>query len=302
MIAKITRYVLIHSLFCLPTSCDFVPWNSGDDTENDPPEIYELDDTKEIVSSGLTRTFHIHLPSRTPGLPVVFALHGGGETGVIIKGYSGFDASADSLGFIIVYPEAHKPFGWGDEPVAIDVNQTIDDIRFISDIILKLEEDLQIDRSRIFATGFSAGGFLSYALAAHMPDRIAAIAPMAASMSPINADDYPEDAAIPALVIQGTQDSAVLWEGSENANFPYLSQEAVLQILLRNNGCADIPDTELLPPKFEGIDVRRERYPDPDGIDAVQRIVIEGGDHYYPSMLFDVPELILSFFREISSG
>ena len=283
-------------------SCDLNLWETSDSSKNDPPEIYQLDDTKEIISSGLNRTFHIHLPSRTPGLPVVFALHGGGESGIIFKGYSGFDDAADSLRFIIVYPEAYKPYAWGESPVFLDENTAVDDLRFIRDILLKLETDLKTDPTRVYATGFSAGGFLSYALAARLPDRFAACAPLAASMLPEIAGALVANARIPTLVIHGTDDSAVYWEGSNEEAFPYLSQDDVLDLLLRVHDCGEVPEITVLPQPFEELRVRHERYRNQAGVAPVQRIIIEGGDHYYPHMLFDVPSRILAFFREFAIG
>jgi poly(3-hydroxybutyrate) depolymerase len=57
--------------------------------------------------------------------------------------------------------------GWG---------QGAKDLEFFRAMIRKFEDELCIDKSRIFASGFSMGGSMSYALACAMPDTMRAIA------------------------------------------------------------------------------------------------------------------------------
>lgn len=61
------------------------------------------------------------------------------------------------------------------------MNQKVDDVGFVSDLIEDLAKNFPIDRKRVFATGISNGGMLSYRLACELSDKIAAIAPVAAT-------------------------------------------------------------------------------------------------------------------------
>jgi polyhydroxybutyrate depolymerase len=53
------------------------------------------------------------------------------------------------------------------------------DVTYVRRIIEQLETELKIDRSRIYATGLSAGGGMAFELALEAPDLVAAIAPVA---------------------------------------------------------------------------------------------------------------------------
>jgi len=53
------------------------------------------------------------------------------------------------------------------------------DVTYVRRILDQLETELKIDRSRVFATGLSAGGGMSFQLALEAPDLVAAIAPVA---------------------------------------------------------------------------------------------------------------------------
>ena len=53
------------------------------------------------------------------------------------------------------------------------------DVSYVRRILEQLETELAIDRKRIYATGLSAGGGMSFQLALEAPDLVAAIAPVA---------------------------------------------------------------------------------------------------------------------------
>jgi polyhydroxybutyrate depolymerase len=53
------------------------------------------------------------------------------------------------------------------------------DVSYVRKIVAQLETELKIDRKRIYATGLSMGGGMSFQLALEAPDLVAAIAPVA---------------------------------------------------------------------------------------------------------------------------
>ena len=60
-----------------------------------------------------------------------------------------------------------------------DWTTCVDDVGFVSAILDTLEQNLCIDLNRVFATGFSNGGLLTYQIAMSLSDRIAAVAAVA---------------------------------------------------------------------------------------------------------------------------
>ncbi len=116
------------------------------------------------------------------------ALHGGLGSGPQLENQSELSTKADQEHFIVVYPEGVvSNFGirtWnagGCCGFAMDNN--IDDVSFINQLLDTLIGRFLIDTTRIYVTGMSNGGFMAYRLACELSHRIAAIAPVACTMS-----------------------------------------------------------------------------------------------------------------------
>lgn len=153
----------------------------------------QQDQTITITSGGLQRSFDLHLPTGGPtaNLPVILCYHGSGGTSANIKATTQFNPLADQFGFIVVYPQSLKignDLQWNvyvdDKPGhgGLGITDAPDDILFTRDIIDYLKTTYNINRTRVFATGLSNGGFICYALSMLASNDIAAIAPVAANM------------------------------------------------------------------------------------------------------------------------
>ncbi len=144
-----------------------------------------------IMHSTGYRTYLLHLPPAyvqgTP-MPMLIAMHGGFGWGSQLENQSQLSVKADNEGFIVVYPEGVRGNlnirTWNAGGCCgYAMNNNIDDVGFISTLLDSLINKLTIDTNRIYATGMSNGGFMSYRLACELSGRIAAIAPVAASMN-----------------------------------------------------------------------------------------------------------------------
>ena len=136
---------------------------------------------------GLKRTYLSYVPGGlAKGAPVVLVMHGSGEDGAQIRtetGY-GFERLADEHGFAVVYPDSYS-FDWNDCGRIGDYSangREVDDVGFLVVLADKLMSEFGTDRSHIFATGVSAGGFMSLRLALEAPSRFRAVAAVAASV------------------------------------------------------------------------------------------------------------------------
>ena len=101
--------------------------------------------------------------------PLLLFLHGAGERGdnldlVKVHGPPKLIAKGKSFPFIVVSPQCPKGQRW--EPTSLLA------------LLDKLEKEYAVDRSRVYVTGLSMGGFGTWALASYAPDRFAAIAPI----------------------------------------------------------------------------------------------------------------------------
>lgn len=144
---------------------------------NDHPESGKY----TIMVNGKNREYTLDVPANydpdTP-YPITFGLHwrGGNSGNVVSNNYYGLKDKANG-GMIFVSPEglvAMGTSGW--------VNQGGEDVELIALTLDRLEEELCIDTSRVFATGFSYGGMFSNAIGCALGDRFRAIAPYAGSL------------------------------------------------------------------------------------------------------------------------
>lgn len=145
--------------------------------------------TYSLLHGNLKRKYIVHLPPSYTGknpVPAVLNFHGGGGTAESQVEISDMNQKSDQAGFIVVYPNGVGQFGdklatWnaGDHCCGTAFEKKVDDVDFTRAIIKDLDKRFQIDRSRIYATGFSNGAIFSYRLACELSDQIAAVASVA---------------------------------------------------------------------------------------------------------------------------
>lgn len=141
---------------------------------------------------GVERSYLLHLPQNYNGnnkLPLIIAMHGGFGSAYNIEDQSKLSLKADAENFIVVYPEGLiggllKIRTWNAGVCCgASSRDNVDDVNFIDVMLDTLIGQYAIDTTRIYATGMSNGGFMSYRLACELSHRIAAIAPVACTMT-----------------------------------------------------------------------------------------------------------------------
>lgn len=195
---------------------------------------------------GLQRTYLVHLPPSYNGqqkLPLIIAMHGGFGSAANLQNQSGLSHTADDHNFIVVYPEGAREgilnirtwnAGWCCGGSSF---MDIDDVGFIDTLLDVLISQYAIDTLRIYATGMSNGGFMSYRLACELSTRIAAIAPVAASLS---LHDCNPERPVPIIHFHSYLDSSVPYAGgigdgvSDHYNPPL---DSVLETWAVKNNC-----------------------------------------------------------------
>jgi polyhydroxybutyrate depolymerase len=150
------------------------------------------------------------IPRKQPGpVPVVLAFHADGSTVEQLEVQMALHMSRAAARFITVYPEGYHR-SWNAGSCCGDANKSgIDEATFVHAILDDLGSLLEIDRRRIYATGFSNGAMLCYYLACNMADEIAAIAPVNGSMAV--ASCAPKRA-VPILHFEGVADERAAGE------------------------------------------------------------------------------------------
>jgi polyhydroxybutyrate depolymerase len=164
----------------------------------------------------------------------------------------------------------------------------VDDIGFVSHMIETLTRSLNIDLTRIYAVGYSAGGMFSYRLGCELPDQFAAVASVASTFPEYLVDHCDDTPPVPVLIIQGTDDPIVPWVGVRGA---YKSAAASLDYWQDHNGCSTstgiipLPDTDV----NDGIRVLSEGGGGCDDNADVQLYSLLFGGHTWPGHPMNAP-------------
>ncbi len=171
-----------------------------------------------LQNDGRTRQYRLYVPaSYDASKPAPLILNFHGFTNNIDTQYnqSDFRQLAEDNQFIFVTPQGLGGFfsGWA---INNSFGGNEDDLGFSDALINKIQEDFNINEKRIYATGFSNGGFFSYRLACELSPRIAAVASVAGSMTRIWIDRGQCQPQHPTAVLQitGTNDNVISINGN----------------------------------------------------------------------------------------
>ncbi len=178
--------------------------------------------TLNLTVGTQARTSLIYAPPDAVSPPLVISMHGLSGTGSQQRSMSRFETIAQRDRFVVAFPDGLQN-RW-DISGATDVD-------FILAIIDSAAARYGIDRARVYATGFSMGGMMSYHLANRAADRIAAIGPVAGFL--LGNDPHNSSRPMPILHIHGDKDSVV--------DFGRLAN--VLKGWATRNGCPQTPET-----------------------------------------------------------
>jgi polyhydroxybutyrate depolymerase len=273
-----------------------------------------------LVHDGRKRTLRVYVPPKhSEALPVVLVLHGGGGTGGGMEWLTrrGFNRIADRDGAIIVYPDGIDR-GWNDGRSAnrSAADAAVDDVGFLRALPGQLAPLHPIDRARLYVTGISNGGMMSYRLACDAAEVFAAAAPVAANMA-VELDGACHPArAMPLLIMNGVDDPIMPWEGGLirvlwMTRGRVLSSEASAARWLSLDRCGALEPQPLIEPSpADGTSAAPRSARCADGAE-VRLYEIRGGGHTWPggepyltshivgrvSHALDANETIWEFFR-----
>ena len=235
-----------------------------------------------IIHNDIERSYILYVPDSYTGeenVPLVINLHGYTSNAGEQMIYSNFFALADTENFLLVHPmgtvnEFGEPF-WNSFGA-----EGVDDIGFISSLIDYLDSEYNINMEKVYSTGMSNGGFMSYTLACELSEKIAAIASVTGSMFNNQTLLCNCNHPMPVMQIHGTLDFVVPYEG----NIEIESIDNVISYWVSFNQCDeapiynDVPDINL-------IDLcQAEHYVYENGINGstVELYKVIGGGHTWP--------------------
>jgi polyhydroxybutyrate depolymerase len=201
--------------------------------------------TSSIMHDGLQRSYILYIPasySAGTDAPLVLNFHGYTSNATEQLFYGDFRPIADTAGFLLVHPEGTLD-GSNQTYWNADWGGTVDDIGFTAALIDSLSAQYSINQDRVYSTGMSNGGFMSYTLACSLSDRIAAIASVTGSMNTGQSLNCNPQHPMPVMEIHGTADAVVPYTG--NVNISPIS--SVLAYWVNNNVCDVTPIETAVP-------------------------------------------------------
>ena len=263
-----------------------------------------------------SRLFDEHNSRLTPAArqerPLVIFLHGAGGTAAWADGETGWSALAAREGFALALPEGlppHRdkppkfltnPQRWNSEEMrnaecgmrnestdaallpsiphsAFRIPHSPNDVAFLASVIDDAANRADIDRGRVYVSGFSNGAGMAFRAAAELADRVAAVAPVAGDCR--IADPKPARP-VPTLYILGTADPLVPPRGGD-VRSPWLHRlvrrppvSDSLERWAAALGCSPVPLVE-----SDADGVRMDVYPGPV---EFRTLLIDGLGHHWP--------------------
>ena len=156
-----------------------------------------------ITVDGKSRSMLVYAPSGIEkNRPLIIQMHGMNQDAPYQKNAAKWESIADTARFVVVFPNG--------ENKAWDISGN-KDLNFIKAIINEMYNKYGIDKNRVYVSGFSMGGMMSYHVANKMGDMIAAIAPVSGGGG-VNSPKR----AMPIMHTHGTTDDVVNYNSTVN--------------------------------------------------------------------------------------
>ncbi|WP_378173136.1 T9SS type A sorting domain-containing protein [Aquimarina sp. SS2-1] len=261
-----------------------------------------------LQHDGITRTYILYVPasySPDTNVPLVFNFHGYTSNANDQMFYGDFRSISDREGFLIAHPmgtvdnvgNTHFNVGWG--------TSNIDDVGFTEALIDEISSNYSIDANRIYSTGMSNGGFMSYKLACELSDRIAAVASVTGTMNKNQPNNCNPIHQMPIMEIHGTADTTVPYQGANWIE----STPDVIDYWANFNNCDSVPEItniEDIAPN-DGSTVEYQVFKNGDNGARVEHYKVINGGHKWPGTAFnssgtnydiDASALIWEFFSK----
>jgi polyhydroxybutyrate depolymerase len=255
-------------------------------------------ESKNMSHDGDNRSYVVYVPNTYGGsekFPVMLNFHGFGGQAQDYLNETDMRYSSHINKFILVYPQGTLSEGsshWNPSLPSLDNKSDADDLGFVEALVNQLSLDYAIDLDRIYAVGYSNGGMMSYGLASHKSELLAAFGSVSGTML---ATDVEPSHPMPVFVMHGTSDGTLPYNGSEY----YSSVDSALDYWTNFNNTTTSP--ELNTETDKGSTIEHYQYGQGDNGVAVEHYKIIGGGHEWFDLSFQgqgINELIWHFVSQ----
>jgi poly(hydroxyalkanoate) depolymerase family esterase len=213
-----------------------LPANSDPQEPEQPEEEEPEEDLSNLPITGAKGGTNIYVNNRQvfvyapqsikSNRPLVISMHGMNQDINYQKQMCNWESIADTANFVVAYPSGENAtwdcFGNSDK-----------DTKYLIAIIDKMYEDYKIDRKRVYLSGFSMGGMMTYYCMNNIPDYFAAFAPISGYL--FGAKPNPNTRPVPLFHTHGTGDDVVYFNASGNQE----GAQAVVDAWKAHNNCTE---------------------------------------------------------------
>jgi len=215
--------------------------------------------------------------------PLILSLHGFSSNGSGQAGFFPLKDLADKYGFLYCFPSGLDR-SWNATNACCDFRNKHNDSAYLRELILWAQKEYSIDKKKVYVTGLSNGGFMSYRMAQDHADLVTAIVPFAG----VGFKNWPKQPSGPVSVlhIHGTKDSTIKWNGGSIIARAYPSAEENFENWRKFNKCDKEVDASKekidLARKVSGKETSVKRFTNKDGSVVSELWRVENGGHVTP--------------------
>jgi len=246
--------------------------------------------TGYVRYDGRKRKYLLYVPrgyNPTRPTPLLIGLHAGMSNPENFMERTKFATLAESENFIAIFPqgsarrEKNGRYVWNAGICCgYASRRDIDDVGFIRTLIGKMEKSYNIDQHRIFATGFSNGGGMSYRLACDLSEKVTGIAVVSSGLDDKSCSLKKN---VNVMHIHGTADPNNPYNGGRTltglSKAINSSVQDSLEVMLSENRCSKTPQVRT------SNDLTYIDYSCQGG-SQVSHIKIDRGEHAWPGSTF----------------
>jgi polyhydroxybutyrate depolymerase len=189
------------------------------------------------------RQYAVHVPtgyqSGTP-VPALFCLHGLGESAASFCLDTGvaWPTKGDQEGFVVIMPNGYQNSWNGGTCCGAAASSGLDDVGLMRAIFAEVGKHVNIDLSRVYATGLSNGGYLSYRLGCEASDLFVAVAPSAGAVGTAAIGGGTQSTSDMTTCAPTHKVSVLDIHGTSDPLIPYATQKPSQAFFQASNGCS----------------------------------------------------------------
>lgn len=248
---------------------------------------------KGFTHQGNARQYRVYKPANyNPSNPasLVITLHGLGDNMTNFSNI-GFNYIADTANIIVVVPQAMtdgliSSTAWnsGAGFMGYYPNSTINDVAFINTLIDTIKTNYVINANRVYACGFSMGGFMTNRLAVELNTKFTAFASVAGTFG-TGLSSYNPNKKLSIAHFHGTSDSTIFYAGGNYG----IGADSLTKFWANNDVCNLTPvHTNLPNTKNDGYTVEHYIYSGGQNGTEVELFKVNGADHVWLTNANDI--------------